>query len=98
MLKMDKYGYPEEDELEKIAKWPYKDIQGLMEYVHERWEYANCGYWKTGRKYYHLSTGGWSGNESIIFALRQNQMFWALRWVSSTRGGHYTFEIRKKRN
>ena len=87
--------YPEEHELKKIAEWDYKDFPGLMGYVKERWKYADCGYWKRGRKYYRISTGGWSGNESIISALIQNRMFWAMCWVSSERGGHYVFEIRK---
>jgi len=92
---MDKDSYPEEHELKKIAKWPYKDFEGLMEYVQERWEYADYGYWKKGRKYYRISTGGWSGNESIIAALIQNRMFWLCCWCESKRGGHYIFEIRK---
>lgn len=94
---MDKDGYPEEHELKKITEWEYRDFAGLMEYVEELWKYADFGYWKKGRKYYYISTGGWSGNESIIGALMENTMFWACCWVSSKRGGHYVFEIRKLR-
>lgn len=93
---MDKNGYPEEHELKKIEEWDYHDFRGLMEYVEELWKYADYGYWKRGRKYYRISTGGWSGNESIIYALKQNRMFWACCWVSSKRGGHYIFEISKE--
>ena len=92
---MDKDGYPEEHELKKIAEWPYTDFAGLMEYVKERWRYADDGYWKQGRLYYSISTGGWSGNESIIGALMNNTMFWLCCWWSSRRGGHYKFKIRK---
>lgn len=42
---------------------------------------------------YSISTGGWSGCEDVMEALRQNFIFWALNWVSHYRGGHYTFEI-----
>ncbi len=91
---MDKNHYPEEHELRNIEKWDYKDIPGLMEYVEELWKYADFGYWKRGRKYYRISTGGWSGNESIIGALQSNLMFWSMCWVSSKRGGHYVFEIK----
>ena len=52
--------------------------------------------------YYHkhkrlyISTGGWSGNESIIEALRQNKWFFCLYWVQERRGGHFVFEISYK--
>lgn len=95
---MDQDGYPEESELQKIKEWDYKDIPNLMLYVEERWQYADSGYFKVvphkGRDEYHLSTAGWSGNESIIEALHENLMFWSLCWMKSERGGHYVFEIR----
>ena len=42
---------------------------------------------------FRISTGGWSGNESIIRAMERNGMMWHLNWVQSRRGGHYIFEI-----
>jgi len=39
-----------------------------------------------------LHTGGWSGNELIIDALKKTT-FWMLYWTMSRRGGHYYFEI-----
>lgn len=42
----------------------------------------------------HMSTGGWSGNEEIIQAMRNNKWFWATQWVQSKRGGHYVFEVK----
>lgn len=95
---MDKNYYPDDNELATIRNWDYKAFDSLMSYVKECWKYADCGYWKKGRKYYRISTGGWSGNESIIAALIQNRMFWSMCWVSSKRGGHYVFEIRKIKN
>ena len=86
--------YPTEEELKKIAKWPASDFKGLMTYVLNLWEYADCGYWtKVGNKY-SISTGGWSGNEEIIGAMRENIMFWATCWYQSRRGGHYIFHVR----
>jgi len=94
-MRMDKDGYPKACELRKITKWDYNDFQGLIEYVEERWKYFDWGYFRRTRKRYYLSTGGWSGNESIVAALMKNLMFWSCCWVSSKRGGHYVFEIRK---
>lgn len=50
---------------------------------------------KRKRKYLRLSlsTGGWSGNEDIIEALKQNKYFYSFYWLQSRRGGHYIFEI-----
>lgn len=92
---MNKDGYPEEYELKKITEWDYKDFEGLMEYVADLWKYPQ--YWtneESGK--ISISTGGWSGNELIISALMQNRMFWACCWVSSRRGGHYEFKVRRK--
>ena len=87
--------YPTEEELQTIAEWPYTDLKGLMDYVRERWEYADVGYWKQEENTYYISTAGWSGNEEIIQALRKNHMFWTLCWYRSERGGHYKFVLPK---
>ena len=93
---MDADGYPDDAELDRIRTWPYTDFPGLMEYVKARWRYAEDGYWRQeGASTYLISTGGWSGNESIIGALKDNQVFWLLCWVRSERGGHYRFTLPK---
>jgi len=90
---MDVDGYPEESELETITKWDPMDFQGLMDYVHDIWWMK---YW--GWKYdevsgmYRISTGGWSGNESLVYAMQANSVWWALHWQLSKRGGHYEFK------
>jgi hypothetical protein len=45
---------------------------------------------------FHISTAGWSGNESIIRAMEKNHMLWGFHWVQSRRGGHYIFELKKE--
>lgn len=94
--------YPSEDELQEIIDWPatpfpprYLDLMGK---VHRLWMWQDrfcAGHDQLRKVYvYELSTGGWSGNEELIEALRKNRMFWISCWVQSRRGGHYIFEIR----
>jgi hypothetical protein len=91
-------GYPTEEFLQSIAEWDYKKgFNDLLEHAMQGHIYGN--YWnrepeKDGKTEWHVSTGGWSGNESIIAALKDNQMFWMMCWVQSRRGGHYIFECR----
>lgn len=90
---MDNDGYPEEEELEQIRNWPHTDFKGLMEFVKTRWAYASWGWSEPEPGVFKISTAGWSGNESIIEALKGNTMFWMTSWESSRRGGHYEFRI-----
>jgi len=89
---MDEDGYPDEEELKTIREWDFKDFYGLLEFVKPIWKYSDMGYFDKGSdKRWHLSTGGWSGNEDIISAMMDNAMFWNCHWWSSRRGGHYIF-------
>ena len=94
--------YPTEEALEKIRTWPYEDIPGCFEFMKDIWTYADEGYWEEQETedplferpilQYHISTGGWSGNEDIIRALEKNWIIWHGTWTQSRRGGHYIFE------
>jgi len=89
----DNDGYPTEEELVKITNWPMKslnDYHDLMDYIFKLWDYNEYAWNRTGN-IYQISTMGWSGNEQIIYAMQQNQMFWLFYWGQSTRGGHYIF-------
>jgi len=85
--------YPTDSQLRRIRKWdcvPADGRQKLMEFVRGIWGYADWGWHKEGGDYY-ISTGGWSGNESIIGALSRNFLFWSLSLQSHRAGGHYFF-------
>lgn len=92
----DKDGYPTEETLDAIKQWPHTDFAGLMDFCGEAWHWPKC--WErlfNGRRI-EASTGGWSGNESIINALCENEFFfWTMCWQESKRGGHYVFELPK---
>lgn len=101
-IKVNKY--PTEEELEFIKNFnilkepPVK----LAKYIQSIWhwgedycpitafkdEYDGREMWK-----FEMHTGGWSGNEDIVLALRENWMFWNTFWTMSKRGGHYWFEL-----
>lgn len=87
--------YPSEPELKQISQWQHNDLLGLFEFIVSIWEYADIGYARRkGRKFW-LSTGGWSGNEEIIGALKENHVAYGLTAYSWRRGGHYVFYVPK---
>jgi len=88
--------YPDDDQLQKIKNWLVigdDSFLALMEYVRGLWQYADCGYWKQDGGVFTIATAGWSGNEDIISALKENTMFWLCYWQQSTRGGKYVFGV-----
>ena len=67
----DQDGYITTEELERIKNWDYHDLKGLMDFVRSVWWAADWGWHQDGDTY-HISTGGWSGNELIIDNLQEN--------------------------
>lgn len=103
---MDEDGYPTEEELATIEKWdaaPSFDFMPLVRHVQDLWSYPH--YFSvdedgqcedaSGAKCHvvEMSTGGWSGNESLLEALSNNNLFWSFCWYSSKRGGHHVFHV-----
>ena len=85
--------YPTDEELRTIIDWDWqRGWKPLLAYVRTLWWLPDWGWTEKGNRYW-LSTGGWSGNESIIDAMKRNYMFWSLCWQSSRRGGHYRFVV-----
>lgn len=88
--------YPSDAELRRIRMWDVaSDVRGLLEYVEDLWGESYGTFELTGKRVLrlHLVTGGWSGNEWIMDALRCNVTFWSRYWQKSERGGAYTFRI-----
>ena len=95
---LDNDGYPSSDALYKISVWDFstKSMDDFLNMVQEMWSYKDRFRLK-GKNVLrlYLSTGGWSGNESIIQAMQENYCFWGISWQKSRRGGHYWFRIKK---
>lgn len=103
---VDGDGYPTEEALEIVCRWPFTlDKKEFFEFIKSIWWRADWG-WDEGEEdaeytddpkvyRYYISTGGWSGNESIIQAIKKNEfLMWSITWVQSRRGGHYIFEVK----
>jgi len=88
--------YPDESDLEKIKNWDtIHDPFGLVKFIES---ICWCDAVRIrGKRVWQVEfhTWGWSGNEDIIYALRENQMFFAIYWLKTTREGHYYFKVRK---
>jgi len=83
--------YPEEEDLEKITAWDdFNDFKGWMALVKSVWWMPDWG-WDETPEGYSISTGGWSGNESLISAMRHNFVMWSKHWYLHRTGGHYEF-------
>lgn len=100
---MDAEGYPDEQELKAIKKWDWMDVFSLIDFIEERWAYKEWGFKKKWGKdsllnrsivlKIELHTAGWSGNESLIYALKDNRMAMVvLGYTMWKAGGHYYFE------
>lgn len=102
----DENGYPTEATLRRIRTWPIGErgsCEALLDFIGRAWWRSDWG-WRKGEdlvptyggrkeRVYEVSTGGWSGNESLIGAFEQNRVAWMICWVSSRRGGHYEFRV-----
>ena len=88
--------YPTNAELRTICNWT-GTFKGLWEYVVELWHWPDWGVKvEVGETFdkLELHTGGWSGNESIMYALeRSKSMFYQYFATEWHRGGHYFFEV-----
>jgi len=95
--------YPTTSELKQIKDWDINDFINLLSFIEDLWWSPDWGFkmeWGKDRLnnkrpviLLELHTGGWSGNEDIIYSLLENRMFKSLWYTQWNRGGHYRFEI-----
>jgi hypothetical protein len=105
-LELDEHNYPTDSTLRAIEEWPAEDWSGLMAAIKSIWVWPETC-WREevvpdefdpakSVLRFTLSTGGWSGNESIISSLKRNRVIWMLLWLESRRGGLYKLEAPAK--
>lgn len=100
---LDEDGYPTEAACLKLEQWPWEDIRGWFAYARSLWHHAEYGWHETTEAHaskpgeivdrIEVSTVGWSGNETLIRAMKKNPFLWQTSWVQARRGGHYVFEL-----
>jgi len=66
----DEYGYPTEEELERIESWDPQDVEGCLRFIGELWHWQD--WWGEKDGLWVFATGGWSGNESLLHALKRS--------------------------
>jgi hypothetical protein len=97
---LDDDGYPTDEALDRIEKWGHEDTKGCFDFVRSLWHWENSVWIEhrpnlfNDKKTDHImcfSTGGWSGNESLVAAMKNN-MWCCMRWLLSKRGGYYEYE------
>ena len=103
----DRDGYPTDETVTRIEEWPVQnvdDVRKCLDFVVESWDTQYGAVSRTlsatemsivhaqkGEKFIRFATGGWSGNEALINALRRNQMIHGLAWVATVRGGLHIY-------
>ena len=103
----DPGGYPTKDTLDEIATWPReRGWRELMKFVAKAWKSFEADgidggslvpfSFVNGRQVWIAVPCGWSGNEDLIAALRENRAFWAECVIYAPRGqsGPCEFEVR----
>lgn len=100
--------YPSRESVDGLAALyltDYAACEAVLAHLQSIWRWGD--YFKRGparrppgrkgwlpRRRWRVSTGGWSGHEELIDALREAPGFWALCFWSEHRGGHFVFETR----
>lgn len=104
---LDGDGYPTEAALEKLKSWAPNDLTGALDFMKELWSYPEAVrstlsdaeqqiiHPAKGNIHYHFATGGWSGNESLVHAFRENRLGWVITFCLHARGGRYIFRYPK---
>ena len=88
----DTDGYPTAETLDAIKLWPHQKSRELFAFIKAAWNYPE-DFDEKENGVYRIVTGGWSGNESLIWALEKNFIVHASCWMSSRRGGLHEYEL-----
>lgn len=96
IIELDDDGYPTDESLEKIEKLEHEEAERFVASLPDiKLPYASIHkYEEDGEARISYSTGGWSGNESIINAMLKNFYINQFMYYSWHRGGHHVFDLK----
>ena len=106
----DADGYPTDETLTAIELWPDDDVTGCLDFARAAWRWKDYArdvtdpaeravlHAEDGDRYVRFATGGWSGNESIIAALKANRGVMLAAWRLHGRGGLHVFQYPRADN
>ena len=96
--------YPSIETLNALRQWPMEDANGALDRLKSEWHWPDFGVSETlrpeeaavldaseGDRFLRLATGGWSGNESLVYAFRYS-LAYILVWQLHARGGLWIFK------
>ena len=100
----DADGYPAIDTIMAIETCAYQDARACLDLIRAAWHWPEMTttmlseserdliHADPEEQFVRFATGGWSGNEELLMALRRNASVWALTWRLSTRGGLHIYQ------
>jgi hypothetical protein len=103
-------GYPTDAALKRIEEWEPMDANACLDFVAAIWHWPDFGvshelrpseseivHAEPHHRHLRLATGGWSGNESIVAAMKHNAVFRAFTWQLTAAGGLHIFRYMETR-
>ena len=103
---LDDEGYPTDETLALVKEYSgsvldfFAELKKVWYLASWGWHEENgfrAGFRRKDHKVrrFHISTAGWSGNESLVDAMKENYFLWHFSWVQERVGGHFIFEVRE---
>lgn len=104
---LDDEGYPTEETLEVLRKWPIPEWEAALDFIAAAWYWPDLVsrdvsaeefvvlHGEPHDKFLRCVTGGWSGNEDLIGAFQEHFIGWSMTWRLSSCGGLHIFKYPK---
>lgn len=90
-------GYPTDETVEFLSSYKnFTDVKEAMDFALKALEKLPYATIKKENNYIYIATGGWSGCEDILRAMKSNLYFSHLLIATLSGGGYYYVDLSKK--